>query len=293
MWISPTGHTDVDNAWTNEANAYDGAQATSALRGYGGSSSDFLELNLAEAISCDKLRFYVGTQINLINVDVYYEDAWHDVFLGDPVGGQWEEKTISGGPKNISKARLGINSTGQPDSFTLYEFEFNVFEITPAGDRGKAMLNLRQLIAESATFQAAVGATTGDASKKADDAKFHIHITAYTPENADFTRPFALICKTENDKEQNIATNTFAIGGDLELRIEAAIPAAYRDDPKNAEWNFLNFVETVLAEIKALSAMPGYFAINNITCIEGPTQYESAAGTFVYGVRLMVGWGLS
>lgn len=161
-------------------------------------------------------------------------------------------------------------------------------EIIPTGARGKAMVNLRDLVAECESFQTVVGAAD------AEEAKAYLHITAYTPETGAFERPFGLICKTENDKDEAVAVDDSNIGGDLELRFEQDIPAEYKAQPKNAELYFLNMVEAVLAEIWLLSRQAGRFAINNIDCIEGPTQYESdEAGSFINGVRLLVNWGLS
>jgi len=150
------------------------------------------------------------------------------------------------------------------------------------------MVNLRDLIAECESFQSAVGADD------AEEAKAFLHITAYAPDEAAFKRPFGLICRTENDKEETVAVGDSNIGGDLEVRFEQDIPADYKDKPDNAELNFLNWVEAVLAEMWVLSRQPGHFAINNIDTIEGPMQIESdKAAVFVNGWRLLINWGLS
>ncbi len=161
-------------------------------------------------------------------------------------------------------------------------------EITPTGNRGLAMVNLRDLVAASEGFQAGVGA------EDAEEAKEHLHITAYTPETGAFERPFGLICRTETDKDEAVAVDDSINGGDLELRFEQDIPADYKDKPKNAEIYFLNWVEAVLADMWVLSRQGGSFAMNNIDTIEGPTQYESdEAGSFINGIRLMINWGLT
>lgn len=169
-------------------------------------------------------------------------------------------------------------------------------EITPTGSRGKAMINLRDLIAESSSFQAGVGA------EDAEEAKKHLHITACLPSEITdpesgettlvFEWPYGLICRTENDKDKMIAVDESTVGGDLELRFEQEIPEEYKDNPKNAELNFLNWVEAVVADMWTLSRLPGYFAINSIDCIEGPTQIEYEGGKYINGIRLLVNWGI-
>jgi len=162
-------------------------------------------------------------------------------------------------------------------------------DVEPTGNRVKAKSNLRDVIAESATFQTAVGAT-GEAEEKIAAAKLRIHRTAYAP--VDFERPFALICSVGNDKSENDAVSQFTYCGDIELRFEKDIDEDYTAQPENAEVEFENFYETVMDEVMALSIQPGYFAINSWDIIEGPTQYEIAEGVFVYGVRLLINWGI-
>lgn len=152
------------------------------------------------------------------------------------------------------------------------------------------MVNLQNLVAESTTFQNAIGAE-GTPEEKIAAAKLRLHLTAYEAEA--YTRPFGLIVNTGAGTDEGVATGEFAGGGDMELRLEASIDEQYKDDPMNAELDFLNFVEGVIADCKRLSSQPGYLAINNIDVIEGPQQIEGEAGVYVYGIRLSVNWGLS
>ena len=165
-------------------------------------------------------------------------------------------------------------------------------DVTPTGEMGKAMVNLKNLLAESATFQEAIGAT-GTPAEKIAAAKLRIHLTAYDrPAGADFTRPFALICKTGNDTNEKVATNTSLVGGDMELRFDKNISEAYKDDPGNAELEFLNFIDFVIADMQNLGNQPGYLAIGAIDIIEGPTQIENETDVYIYSIRLSVVWGL-
>jgi len=163
-------------------------------------------------------------------------------------------------------------------------------DVTPTGQIGKAMVNLRNLVAESAAFQDAIGAE-GTPEEKIAAAKLRLHLTAYEAE--EYVRPFGLIVNTGNNTDEGIASGEFAAGGDLELRFEDDITEEYKDDAMNAELDFLNFAEAVIADCRQLSSQPGYFAINNIDVIEGPQQYETEADVYVYGIRYNVNWGLS
>ena len=158
--------------------------------------------------------------------------------------------------------------------------------VAPTGNRGKAKLNLLNLLAESATLQAATGGGVSG-------AKEHIHRTAYLPdEETGFEWPFILIMSTQNDKADNFAQGEFGYAGGLELRIERAVPSEHKDDPENAEIDFENFYEGVMDDAMAKSTQPGYFAINNWDIIDGPAQYETDEGPFICGVRILVSWGL-
>ncbi len=161
-------------------------------------------------------------------------------------------------------------------------------EVDPTGQRGKAKRALRDLLAESTTFQDAIGAT-GTPEEKIAAAKLRLHRTAYTP-SGDFERPFGLLTSTGNDKNESNAVYQFAVGGDIELRLERDIPQQYRPDSKceNAEVDFENFYEGVMADAMALSVNPGCLAINSWDIIEGPFRYEDP----IYGIRILVNWGM-
>jgi hypothetical protein len=163
--------------------------------------------------------------------------------------------------------------------------------VAPTGQRGKAKKNLKDLLAESTTFQTAIGATGTDPEKIAA-AKLRIHITAYEPADYNFVKPYGLICSTGNDKNDSVGVKDYEPNGDLELRLIKDIPAEYKSDPASAETDFENFFEGVMADAEALSGQPGYFVINNWHIIEGPGQYEIEEGVFESGIRILINWGL-
>jgi len=157
--------------------------------------------------------------------------------------------------------------------------------VTPTGPRGKAKVNLRDMIAASSTFQTATGVETAAA------AKAFLHLTDYTG-GATFTRPFGLIVNTGNDSTDRESLNSSVTSGDFEIRLEQDIDDDYKDTPDDAELTFENFYEGVIADLLDLAGVAGWLIINDIKKIEGPTQFETNGGTYFYGVRLLVSWGL-
>lgn len=123
MWVLPTSHNDPDSKWSDDANAYDDDTGTGALSLSG--LTWFLELILASPINCDKIRFWSGAATT-VDIDVYYDGTWHDVYQGTPVGSQWEEKSIPTGTKIVSKARFATLGSGE--GRRLYEFDFNAIQ---------------------------------------------------------------------------------------------------------------------------------------------------------------------
>ena len=162
----------------------------------------------------------------------------------------------------------------------------------PTGERGLVKKNLEQLVAESATFQTAVGAT-GTPAEKIAASKGYIHRTAYLADSeTGFTRPFALISSASDDETIADATSQVTHGGSVELWFEADIAEGDKDDPQDAEIAFENFYEAVMAEIMTLSANAGYLLIRQWSVIAGPAQEEIEEGEYVQRIRLKIDWGL-
>jgi hypothetical protein len=130
-WISPVSYNDVDNKWSNEPNSYDGntgTYASSTVNQY----YHWLELNLAGAIICDKIRIYsaewygFGEGGSNVRIEVYDGSSWILVYEGTIASNQWVEKVIPGGPKMISKARVYNRYLAPGNTYMrLKEFAFN------------------------------------------------------------------------------------------------------------------------------------------------------------------------
>jgi len=126
-WITPTGHNDPDSAWSNEAYAYDDDTNTYAHPTVGWTGwSSFLELTIYPILA-SKVRFtadHVTSYCYFIDLDVYRDGAWVDVYQGTYLDRQWVEKSFTEG--TVTKARLRFaNAYATPYNFAkLWEFDF-------------------------------------------------------------------------------------------------------------------------------------------------------------------------
>lgn len=131
QWAPPTEHYDPYDVWSNEENAYDEDTGTFATQQSIPTNSwgNFLELSLTP-LYCHTLRFYAlysSTQINKIDLDVYYGDNWHNVFEGSYANVSWVEKELPEGTQKVYAARVRFyndDDTTARDA-KLYEFAFH------------------------------------------------------------------------------------------------------------------------------------------------------------------------
>jgi len=133
-WVSPTGHADPGEEWGYEENAYDEDEGSWA------NSDDayleWLELTLTTPISCDKIRI-MAASLDIpdirkdpnLKIEVYYSDAWHEIFVGEITKEIWVEKAI-GSTQTVSKAQIKWFAALQ-DYGLVYEFDFNEVEAPP------------------------------------------------------------------------------------------------------------------------------------------------------------------
>jgi len=131
-WTSPTGYEDADSKWGLETYAYDdafgvvGAEPDIPASSWG----SFLNLTIT-ATNCSKLRFYTSNSygfVDLVDLDVYYSSAWHDVYNGTFTDGMWIDKSL-GGTYSVTKARIKFHNTATyPSSIDLLEFDFGCNE---------------------------------------------------------------------------------------------------------------------------------------------------------------------
>lgn len=120
----PDSVSDPSSGWNNDNNAIDGNTATYAYSDGIDEWSDFLEFHLSSAIDCNKVRFWVDDGSTDLDLDVYYNGDWQNVFYGGVASNQWAEKEL-GGTYSVTKARVRFENAGEPGAVAkVYEFEF-------------------------------------------------------------------------------------------------------------------------------------------------------------------------
>lgn len=125
-WKSPTSHNDPDTEWTDHAKAYDANDASYAYDAVGaGVYGSFLELNIA-SMSCDKLKHLSeGTGgVDTIDLDAYYDAAWHNVYEGAFTDNVYQEKDLPSA-HDVTAMRIRGHSSGAAGYYCLYEAYFN------------------------------------------------------------------------------------------------------------------------------------------------------------------------
>jgi hypothetical protein len=137
-WISPTGHNDPGNEWSNEANAYDDNEATVAsVTGIPGQNwSSFLYFTHSTITDSNGIRFCLRGPptpvVNSVDVDVHDQGTgtWIDVYEGLPSWGSfascdggWKEHTFP--ESDVDQARIRLYELGINPSATVYLFEFD------------------------------------------------------------------------------------------------------------------------------------------------------------------------
>ena len=141
-WILPTGHIDLGGSrgWWNETRMYDGSLLQSSNYNVNNASwSNFIRLTHAPML-CNKMRIYstyfLG-HVDIIDIDVYYDDAWHDVYegyneietteYGNPL--EWFEKEIPEGVKTITEFRIRAYNSHPTTDYGCGIFEVEFFEV--------------------------------------------------------------------------------------------------------------------------------------------------------------------
>lgn len=112
-WASPTGH--VAGAWGNPGLAWDDNVGTFAWENViFGNWSSFLELTHA-AIDIESVRYFCGGDhlfIDQIDVDIFHDGGWHDVYQGIFVQGVWETKTLPAFEEDVTAIRIALYNSG-------------------------------------------------------------------------------------------------------------------------------------------------------------------------------------
>lgn len=128
-WVSPTSDSAPGGQWTDRSNARDNNLITYATNNYGGTGwGQFIYFSLSSSIYSDRVRIntdYIDTHINKVDVDVYINGAWVDIFEGgneEQWNDKWVELTFSGG--NVDQARFRYDYRVGGYYYWMYEFQF-------------------------------------------------------------------------------------------------------------------------------------------------------------------------
>lgn len=117
VWVRPTA--DIDDAWTNSANAYDNDLETYANCSTSGQSVTFT----LDALTCTKIRIYAGRvaggQADLI-IDVFYGGEFHNIHDGVLTEDTWVEIAI-GSSQSVTAAKV---TTGDGINSAVHEINF-------------------------------------------------------------------------------------------------------------------------------------------------------------------------
>ena len=131
-WVSPTGFVDGGSVWTGETNAYDEDTLTFAYVDCPLGWCDYLELTIAE-ITCDKVRLWMGrvnTQVTDVEVDVYYNSAWDNIYSGPIVVGSFQEFPI-GSEQLVTAMRIRFFASKASRQAEIWEADFNEVSLAP------------------------------------------------------------------------------------------------------------------------------------------------------------------
>jgi len=129
-WVNPTGYNDPDSKWTYETNIYDDNVNSFAigLMSSAYSWGSFIELTRA-SIYCSKIRFnaMADPDVYLIDIDIYYDSAWHNLYQGSYTDHTWIEKELDSIQAVTSVRFRFYNDYEGASNAWLYEVDFFEF----------------------------------------------------------------------------------------------------------------------------------------------------------------------
>jgi len=161
-WLRPTGH--VESGWNDEELAYDGWTDTRAeVVGVGTQSwSPYLELTI-EPTEISAVRWWGSSPISprKVQVDVYYNGAYHNIYEGSAAE-MWDNGLpIPGGTQVISGARIRFYNPSRTMrmKFRVNEFQFYGYaEEPPPPPTPPPTTNLSGYVTDAHTGAPIVGA---------------------------------------------------------------------------------------------------------------------------------------
>ncbi len=120
-WINPTGNTA--SGWSNPTNVYDDNTGTYAsYNTFSNTWTSFLEVTHS-ALDTRKVRVWAsGAAPNVLDINVYYNDTWNDVYTENGPWNQWVTIDL-GEIYSVTSMRIRIYNTASGDGY-IFETDF-------------------------------------------------------------------------------------------------------------------------------------------------------------------------
>jgi len=98
-WYIPDIHYDPDNLWNNETLIYDDNDITAGDTSVAKLTwSSFILLDVYNELYCEIIKFLAYQKgilgIEKIDIDLYYNSAWHDLFEGTFINQVWKQINV-------------------------------------------------------------------------------------------------------------------------------------------------------------------------------------------------------
>jgi hypothetical protein len=138
-WQYPTGNTA--NGWSNPTYAYNGNTGDYANYLIPALSwSNYRELSI-NSLSCSKVQIYCSGQtsdIDQIEIDVYYSGAYHNIYSGALIQGSYQEYEI-GSTQDVTGMRIHLYNKKSSASRSGYIHEAQFWEVSAATTYSKTI----------------------------------------------------------------------------------------------------------------------------------------------------------
>ena len=173
--------------------------------------------------------------------------------------------------------------------------------LSPTGPISLALENYRDLLKQSATWQAWVGATTGTTEEKETAAKASTYLVdlpvpeagierAYTRDELSQLRPFSIVDTYDDPSEPSLVAtqysqDMFHATQRMMACFEADVPEDYATDPQNAKLAFLNNLGGVLSDLAALAGRDANLVIVRINILPPGVMRTAEEDVPTYGDR--------
>ena len=214
-WYIPDVHYDPDNAWENETLVYDdldntaGSNIISAAKTWG----SFILLDVYSELHCEKVRFLAysvgATGIEQIDIDLYYNSQWNDLYEGVFDNEVWTELELPTS-QYLYSARVRFYAK-KADTALLYGFEFWNPAITVGTapvNRGTNLAN-RTMINKDAPANGTGKITSVEIWLLATDESDVYIATFYTTDTNEFsTRDYVNIGFVTSGSKQTITVDS-------------------------------------------------------------------------------------